>query len=259
MSDDYRLVQMQQEIQRLAALLDDLKTRELLDGWGDLIGRHLALPALRAFWPMNAYNESGVIVDLSGQARHLTPNPSLSAALYANRILYTDFNGSTQYLSRADEAGLDITTGLTLGGWFWFDASGSQVMMSKNGAVGNYGYDLHYVSATGFRFLVSTDGTVQVYVTSSGALTTGRWYHIVGRFIPSTAVDVFVDGVKTTNTTSIPATIFNSSAALNIGRRSDGTFYQDGRAALCFLCATAGSFPDSLIQDLYQHGRKFFQ
>lgn len=204
---------------------------------------HLSLPGLRGFWPFSSVDEAGNLYDLSGQARTLTDNGGIVTLAAANSIFpYGDFNsGSSQYYSRADEAGLSITGALTIGGWFYFETipASSMGCISKNEPTGNQrAYTLFRHSNNFARFQVSSNGTATVAVDSVATFAQDTWYFLAGRYTPSTEVAVWVDDEKTVNTTSVPAAIFDSTAIFAIGR-TDGSNYLNGRAAFCFVSAMA--------------------
>lgn len=233
------------------------KIEPFLKDWGTVAGRHLLLPELRGFWPFSTINESGNAIDGAIQGRTLTNNNTTPRAIYGNLINYYDFNGSTQYLSRADEAGLSVTGALTLGGWFWLDTIAStQTLIGKYVAGGNQSYFLQYQTGNGVRAGVSGNGTADVTVTGTN-LTASSWNHCVLSYTPSGAVSVTVNGEITTNTTSIPASIFDSTAQLTIGSLNGASQFLDGRAALCFIAAD--DFPLQLIQELYLVAAPFFR
>lgn len=233
---------------------------------GAMYAEHLTLPGLVAFWPMSSVQRStGNAYDISGQGRTLTYNGNPTYNLYASLIPYLDLDGTGDYLERADETDLDILgtesiyavaqRGLTLGGWFWFDDAGvDEGVFNKIGGAGQRSYGLQKLAADQVRMAVSGDGTA--LIDANATITTGAWYHIVGRYDPSTEVAIWANGVKTVDTASIPASLFNSTAALDIGRLADGTQPMDGRAALCWLCANV--VPDDRIQRLFKLGRIFF-
>jgi len=234
-----------------------------------IVSSFLALPGLVGFWPMSSVDvSSGDAYDVSGQARRITytGNPTYNA--YNNSVPYIDFDGAGDYLALTDAADLDIigneahnasaVRGLTMGGWFWSDSIATQyALMGKFLAAGNQrSYWLQFASSQA-NFAVSTDGVSTAINVSNGTnLTTGAWYFVVGRFIPSTQIAVFVNNVKTSNTTSIPATIFSGTADFDIGAFSGGVLPLNGRASMCFLCANQLS--DSLISNLFSATRGWF-
>lgn len=219
----------------------------------DPISPFLALPELRGFWPMSSVNESGNPQDISGQGRTLTNNAAAVRAVYNSLVPYVALNGTTQYLNRANEAGLAITGAVTLGGWFWFSDSSASIIYSKSSGGGTYEYSLERNSAS--NFIVSANGTATFVVTGSNPAV-GAWSFITGRYTPSTEIALFVNNVKTTNTTSIPASLFNSTSALGIGAHGGGGFPLNGRVSACFLCAAAVS--DTLIGAMFQSTRALF-
>lgn len=211
---------------------------------------------LIGFWPISSFDMAASLFDISGQGRTLTYGAG-TIAILNNRLTYVSLNGSTAYWHRADEAGLDLTAAITLGFWYKPGATGTQVIFSKFGAVGQYSYEIAYISGTGFRFQMSGDGTNIRSVTSADtSIDTNTWYHVVGRFASSTEVAIFVNGVKVINTTSVPASLFNSTTSLNLGRRPDATFYTTG--SVCFPFISRSYMADSYITALYEEGIPLF-
>jgi len=244
--------------------LRDLETRELKP---DIISPYLALPGLRGFWPFSSFGSTGSVLDMSGQGRTLgyVGNPTHN---YDGFVPYLDMDGVGDYLARLDEAALDIVgneayvgaavRGLTIGGWFSPNAlgGGNEGLFGKyNSTTNNRSYLLLLLAAPGSQpwFAVSTNGIASVNVTSTVSLVAGEWYHIVGRFDPSTEIAVFVNGVKTVNTTAIPATIFSGNANLEAGSFAAGSFNYNGRMSQLFLCAERHD--DSIIQANFEQTR----
>jgi hypothetical protein len=231
------------------------------------------LPGLVGFWPMSSIaRDSGLAYDLSGQGRNLTyaGNPTfniLTPTTYA--IPYIDFDGTGDYLTRADEAGLDITggetlyasgvRGLTAGCWAKFDddtpATANYIMTKAGGSPQNSYY--MYLNTNGtVGAVITTDGSTAKTATTTGTTGTG-WVFVAMRFVPSTSVDVYlgVGGAleKVSNTTSIPATIHAGTAPFNVSGFNNGSNLMSGLVALPFLCANQLS--DEVIGFLFQNTR----
>ena len=239
---------------------------------GNVLASYLELPGLVGFWPMSSVQRStGNAYDLSGQGRTLTYNGNPAYTFHNGLVAYIDLDGTGDFLSRADETDLDITgdgesavytsgaAGLTIGGWFWADAfTGDPVLINKWLPTGNQkSYLLHFTTTGAVKFAVSSTGADDFTITTTTVATTGTWAFCVGRYIPSTSIAAVINPDTTTNITSIPASIFNSTASLNIGRLSDtNSNLLNGRAALCFLCAN--SLGDDLISSLFQSSRVLF-
>lgn len=226
--------------------------------WKTAVGMHQNLNGLRGFWPLTSRDENDAMYDLSGQGRTLTNNSAMAFGVHG-LATYAIHDGAGDYGSRADEAGLDITAGLTLGCWVYLEnAPGADTgIISKWTTTGNQrAYLLNVNSTPTVEFQVSSNGTATISSGVSATLTEDRWYHIAGRYDPSTALDIFLNGVKVSNTTSIPAAINNATAPLNLGAHNAGAVLLDGRTNLPFLCAAVLS--DATIQSIYHHTRALF-
>jgi hypothetical protein len=239
-----------------------------------VISMYLYQGGIRGFWPMNTMSNS-VSKDFSPVARHLTAvnTPQVGIDQFTP---YTQFTrASSEYASVADNADHDIVgtdtgiqssiNGLTMCMWVYFDSlAATQTLFGKwDFTSGNQrSYRLQYDNASGFLdFDVSVDGTAVTTASSAVAPNSGEWIFVAGRFDPSTELKIWyiVGGVLTSvsNTTSIPASIFNSTAALAVGRDDGGSEYLDGRAALCFL--SAANLDDDVIFALFEHTRVLFR
>jgi len=181
---------------------------------------------------------------------------------------YAVLDGSS-YWSRADEAGLDITNGLTMGGWFYFDATASAIefMMGKWTETGNVrSYGLRRDASGNIEALVSSNGTAETSQTSTNTVAANTWVFAVLRYDPSTTLDVLIgkDGgaggalEEDNNTSSIPSSINSAGADLSFGARdTSGT-------AAAFLTGRYGGFgflsnavlTDDHLNQLYAQTRR---
>lgn len=250
-------------------------TTEKAAAWAH--SNYMGLLGLRGFWPMSSVNSSGEAVDVSGVGNNLTGNGSLTFD-YANSLYLPSFARfvatSSQYLSHVDAADFDILgtesyiqparRGLTVGCWFSPDI----VDGTRQGLVSKYvvganqrSFSLQMATTSNdLQFSLSSNGTsgAAISATHPGGLSVAGWYFAVGRFDPSTEVAVFQNGTWERNTTSVPASIFNSTAPFNIGMVDGGSlFYFDGEIAFAFLCAA--HIPDSIIFNLYQATKGIFE
>lgn len=248
---------LEKEIYDLKKQIDRMSAREFPRTTGDVFGTFMMSQNLRAFWPLSSLDAGSNPMDVSAQGRGLTNNGTITFGSIGE-IPYAILNGSTQWLSRATEAGLVITSNLTFGAWLYANANGTLYMpIGKFGASGNYGYCIQRLNTNFYQANISGNGTTQfqaVFPTTSPATT---WEFVVARYIPSTELSIFVNGVKFSNTTTVPASIFNGNGNFAIGRWDGGAAqYFPGRAALPFLCAT--SLSDIAIQRMYNISRIFF-
>lgn len=234
---------------------------------GDVLGAVLAMPALRGVWLMSSCEPGGNVEDQSGQARELTANGSPQFGEDAF-LPYVDLNGSTQYLSRADETALDIQgdegevldahKGLTIGAVCYFDNEASHVeaVVTKGFAsASNSAYWLDRRWDGMARFLVG-DGSFWQYAQSTSAVGAEEWVSLIGRFNPSDEVALFVNDTKYTDTVGIPLTLLDVSSDFTVGTyaNADG-YFLDGRVALMWICAA--NVRDAVLMKYYGRLKPF--
>jgi len=136
------------------------------------------------------------------------------------------FDGTNDYASFSD-ANLLPTAGLTVCAWFKTTVANKWIIDKSNGGITN-GYLLAGTSAGNMVFYINN-----ISVNSNpSTVTSGLWINIVGTWTPSNSLILYQNGVQVaTNTTSIPATINNPSANLQIGRRATAVDYWNGNIA----------------------------
>ena len=153
--------------------------------------------------------------------------PTASGLADIDNVYSMELDGTNDYINSGNPTTLQITGALTFSGWVKTSSATYQLMISKDD-VTNRCYN--------FGFL--NNGEVYGQVFSSGSATTvqtsttwkdGNWHHIAFVYIPSTSIQIYVDGSsEILSTSSIPASIDNDPADFNIGRRSDGARYFNG-------------------------------
>ena len=252
--------------QLLDALRADVQFRyEPNFAWKSACSAFLALPAVRAVWSCGNFDALGNVHDLTGQGRTLAynGNPTYN---YDGLAPYIDLDGTGDYLSRPDEPGLDIlgneayvavaARGLTMGGWFWFDGTGAvNNMMGKWAAAGQTSYYLQRRAVNDIQFCI-WDGVGAFTVNSTVTIAANNWYFVAGRFDPSTAVEVYVNGTWTANVAGIPAAILNSTATFTVGVLATLANYMDGRVSMCFLCAA--DLSDAQVFSVFEQTRAMY-
>lgn len=242
----------------------------------DDYGLYKTIPGLRGLWLFGQVGDAGAGIDESGQGRTLTYNgtPTYNRYLISgaeSHLTYVDFNGTTDYFSRADEAGLDIlgteayigtTKGLSMGVWVWFDDTGTiRNTMGKLGAAGQRSFYIQRTAANLMAFGVSSNGTALTTINTAGTVSSGKWYYVGASYTPSTSLNLWITDYSTAgnplvlaqNTTAIPAAIFNSTASFTLAVIATLANYHDGRLAKAFLAASA--LPASWHEALYNASR----
>jgi len=176
-------------------------------------------------------------------------------------VTYYEFASSLKcYLSRVDEVGLSVTGELTFGCWILMnDLCMGKItpVMGKWYETGNQrGFVLYKASDNSMTLSISTDGTAVVTIDDGGVnFIANEWMYVVGRFIPSTELAIFVNGTWYKNTTDIPASIFDSTEQLELARYNR-YYYLDG--GICHAFVSAIALEDSDVEANYSHTKAMF-
>lgn len=225
----------------------------------------MLLPQLRGLWLYSSVDNANSVYDASGQGRTVAPGTAPTFGV-DGLIPYAAFSlAGSQYLTRADEAGLDITGAITIITWVKFAAGSTGALtgiVSKWLAAGNQrSFVLNKLATNEILWSTSSLGTAaSVANIGDGAAnyTTSYWLYVACRFRPAVAMDMFIGNNQTWNTytgATANAAIFNSTTALDIGRY-DAANYFDGNLAISALCATNHS--DSVIRNAWEQTRAGF-
>lgn len=137
-----------------------------------------------------------------------------------------DFPGTSDYeVDLGNPSSLQITGACTIMCWICLHIKQNTDIISKQTAA-DRGYSLQ-TDDDG----VDNWGNFVIAVDSSTTKSTGwptvklafdQWFHLAGQFIPSTAIEIWQDGVmENDNTTGIPATMHNPVNDVSIGGRPD--------------------------------------
>ena len=184
-----------------------------------------------------------------------------------NYMPYAILDGSINW-SRSDEAGLDITNVLTMGGYHNFDntASVDEFIMGKWTETGNErSYGLKRDSNGNIVAMISSNGTAETTQTSTDTVAADTPVFVALRYDPSNELSVFVgqEGATTgvlvedLNTTSIPAALNSGAADFSIGARdTSGTaadFMTGWAGSPQFLCNAILS--DNYLNQIYSQTR----
>ena len=219
--------------------------------WSHSVSMCMDLSALRGAWSMAGRDSGGDATDYSGLAHHMTlgGNVTYNQSGLATWAVFPGAAGD--YFTHLDHADFDITggeafedaPGMSAGGWCYFDnaVGANEYIMSKWAGAGVRSFVVSRNAATGvIDFLVSTDGTnIANTASSTSTPATAAWFHWSVRFVPSAEMSVFINGVETLDVAGIPATIFNSAAALNLGAYSAAAGMMSGRQSLVWICGAA--------------------
>lgn len=135
------------------------------------------------------------------------------------------FDGTNDYVSvNSNPTALKITGDLTLSAWVNLRTNtATHDIIAKKGASGQFGYRLSTDTSGKLNMEVSGTGSDTRAATGSATLTTNTWYHVAGVYKAGTSITVYVNGVQDGQVTTVmPASIFNSTANVNIGAENTG-------------------------------------
>lgn len=137
-------------------------------------------------------SSSLVLTDSTSNALDLTNNGTVTAAAAAING-GASYNGTTQYLSHADAAVLQLAGSITISAWCTPSSfSGFPVIMSKGyGSIRNY--ELGYKTDGTPRFLFSTASDIFSVAAAGTTVATGA-LHYIGGVWNGTNLQVYLDG-----------------------------------------------------------------
>lgn len=145
---------------------------------------------------------------------------------------------SSQYLSATDSTSLSITGDLTVEAWIRLEslpASGEVYPIICKSASNNISFEFVYQNAGGllkFSTSISNNGTSPNGANFNSTLTVNTWYHVAMVYSASIGtVSVYLNGILISSDSSMPSSIFNGNASLQIGGGvfTSGTGYFDGQ------------------------------
>lgn len=243
--------------------------------WADALSALCLIPGVVGVWTGATPTSGGNLVDIAGNALTLTARNTPTFGRDANLLVpYVGLASiGSQYFDRADEVITSIlgtethiasgNRGLSWGGWFRSDTLGAlQGLIGKDNSGGSQaGYRLVKTAGNLIEARVCSDATcaANATATTTGAVTSSTWYMAAATFYPSSSLNVFLgtaDGLeKASDTTGVPASVFDNTNAFEIGRTSAGN-YLNGRASLCWLSQAA--LLDEHIQVIFGLSKALF-
>lgn len=190
------------------------------------------------------------IVDVA-HGNHLTLVGTVDQGSYG-MASYVAFNGSTNY-ARAQAGALKGIGGLTCGGWF--QMTDGDALMGVWQTAANQVWRL-FVNGSAPTFYISSTGA-NSFTVAAANIVAGAWNFIAARYIPSTSISIWLNATKTTNTTSIPASLYDSpTASFTIGGDHAGTNLLTGKASMVWI--THDPLLDDYVTLLYQLSKPLY-
>lgn len=185
------------------------------------------------YWKFD--ESSGDAADSTSGANTLTNNGSATygAGALNNGV---DLTTTGKYMSHADAAVFDATTGFSISCWIYLNAApgaAEWAIISKSGAAGNFAWTVELgVFPNGIYVIGSLNGTYdsgQYNEWDSAASilpATGAWHHYVVTLNPSTGVcTAYIDNVAKTMTirqAHVTTSLFNGNGTFEWGAAYNG-------------------------------------
>ena len=184
------------------------------------------LTSLVAHWRLD--EASGVRSDSHG-ANHLTDNNTVGqdTGKLGSAAWFVATNEES--LSIADNAALSMgDLDFTIAGWVYFTtlAFGGVLGKWSPGPIQEY---LLYFDGTNLRFHVSANGSSNVFITNSHAISAGTWYFFVAwHDSVANTINLSINN-NTPATLSHAAGVFNGAATFSLDRNEEGLAWLNGR------------------------------
>jgi hypothetical protein len=149
---------------------------------------------------------------------------------------------STQRGVVTDRAALDITGALTLEAWVNCAsyATNRGIIAKYLGSGNQRSYVLTINSSGNLLAVISRTGVFATAktITTSNVIGLNTWRHVAFVYVPSTSMEIFLDGVSVLlDTTSVPSSAFSGSADLWIGQQFDSATAANAWDGLLDECA----------------------
>ena len=138
-----------------------------------------------------------------------------------------EFDGDGDYVNVPHSESINITGAFTVAGWVKGEVSGTTRWASKFDLTWSWWFG---TAGGKVRFLLRSPdpGYVYMYKTGDILLSNDEWYHVVGVFLPSDDIKVYVNGVEDTGTLTgtVSTAVHSSTDDIYIAR--EGSVYFDG-------------------------------
>jgi hypothetical protein len=136
------------------------------------------------------------------------------------------FDGNNDFATRSRVTSGTITQ-LTVCGWYK-TSTGSRALAAEYATGGNFSWLLYHFGGQIWLNLSGNGTSVGFYNSNAGTYTNGSWRHVAFTFNAGLVV-LYVDGVAVAGTAdAIPPSLFNTTAAFNLGGNIAGVLTLDG-------------------------------
>lgn len=175
----------------------------------------------RGYWRFDEISGDTSLLDLASVGA-LTPQPTNAIidfpALHQGNRASCQFNGTTQYATRADQNQLDLADSFTLEAWIYLDAVGRWHTIVDKGA------NAYALAVNNSNRLVLRKSFIADIVASTITLSVSTAYHVAATKSGAT-VKLYINGADVTGTVT-NQTCTDNSSALHVGREISYNYMQ---------------------------------
>lgn len=172
------------------------------------------------YWRFDEVSGDTSLLDSVGTG-HLTPSSTSIIdfpTLHQGNRASCQFNGSSQYASRSDEAQLDLADSFTLEAWIYLDA------INRWHTIVDKGANAYALAVNSSNRLVLRKSFIADIVASTITLSASTAYHVAATKSGAT-VKLYINGVDRTGTVT-NQTCTDNSSALHVGREISYNYMQ---------------------------------
>jgi hypothetical protein len=144
------------------------------------------------------------------------------------------FNGTTDYLTIPDTTNLELGSGdFTIECWLYLSTlptSTNRYTFVGKWLLNQYSYIFQILNNAGTMQLVfgyTTNGSAATTVAANASIVATTWFH-TAVVRNGTNLKIFFNGTEVTSAATISGTLFDGTAALNVGRNGDNSQYFPG-------------------------------
>jgi hypothetical protein len=174
-------------------------------------------------------NGSTTFTDSSSNGFTITANGDVQYSTAQAKVGNSSilFDGTGDYLSLADDEAFNFGSGdFTLEAWIRLDnVSGAKSIFAQWLSPQKSIY--MRTNNSDLQFIYSVDGSSEVFVTASGALTATTWHHVAA-VRSGNDFTLYVDGTSVQTADFTGVTFHNSTAIFQIGSTTTGAEYFNG-------------------------------
>ena len=177
-------------------------------------------------------------------ANYLVPNNSLSDYVF-------NFDGSNDYIDCGNDSSLSISGDLTISTWVYIDGHKQLNGIISKISSTDTNYEILVRSTENITFYTKTSGTL-VFTSSTTTIPVNTWTHVAVT-VQSGVTDgtkFYFNGVQ--DATTGTHTIVGNTANLNIGRRTTGSYYINGKLSNVALWNT--NLTSTQVETIYNNG-----